>query len=176
MTQKKICMVGAPLVGKTSLVSRYVHNRFTDKCLSTVGVKIDKKLVRVDGRSVVLILWDLAGDDDFQRLKLSHLRGTAGYVLVADGTRRTTLDHAVELQGRVAQAVGAIPSVLVVNKSDLAAEWEVDEARTAALTAEGWNVRRTSAKTGEGVETVFSELTEMMFTQGSNETADQSPA
>ena len=49
MTQKKVCMVGTSGVGKTSLVAKFVRSIFSDKYLTTVGVKIDKKTVTVDG-------------------------------------------------------------------------------------------------------------------------------
>jgi small GTP-binding protein len=68
MIQKKVCMVGTSGVGKTSLVAKFVHSIFSDKYLTTVGVKIDKKTVTVDGNEVMLMIWDLAGDDDYQRL------------------------------------------------------------------------------------------------------------
>jgi small GTP-binding protein len=81
--QKKICMIGAFSVGKTSLVKRYVQSVFSETYLTTVGVKIDKKTVDVSGRTVNLILWDVAGEDDIGSLRMSYLRGAAGYVLVA---------------------------------------------------------------------------------------------
>jgi small GTP-binding protein len=87
MIQKKVCLLGTSGVGKTSLVAQFVHSMFSDKYLTTVGVKIDKKSMAVDGTEVTLVIWDLAGDDDFQRLQISYLRGTSGYLLVADGTR-----------------------------------------------------------------------------------------
>ena len=83
MIQKKVCMVGTSGVGKTSLVAKFVHSMFSDKYLTTVGVKIDKKTVAVDGNEVMLMIWDLAGDDGYQRLQTSYLRGTSGYLLVA---------------------------------------------------------------------------------------------
>jgi len=101
MIQKKVCMVGTSGVGKTSLVAKFVHSIFSDKYLTTVGVKIDKKTVAVDGNEVMLMIWDLAGDDDYQRLQTSYLRGTSGYLLVADGIRQITLDQAIEIQARV---------------------------------------------------------------------------
>ena len=158
MIQQKICMVGPVGVGKTSLVARYVHSLFSEKYLSTVGVKIDKKALRVDDTDMTLLLWDLAGDDDFQRLNLTYLRGAAAYLLVADGSRRATLDQAVDIQGRVARALGPIPFQLVLNKTDLVSEWDIGEAHLAALRVQGWSIRRTSAKEGAGVEEVFSEL------------------
>jgi small GTP-binding protein len=166
MIQKKICMVGPVGVGKTSLVARYVHSLFSEKYLSTVGVKIDKKTLPVDDTDVMLLLWDLAGDDDLQRLNLTYLRGAAGYLLVADGSRGATLDQAVEIQGRVAKALGPIPFLLILNKADLVTEWGIEEARVTALTAQGWVVRRTSAKTGSGVEEIFVELARQILGPG----------
>ncbi len=101
MIQKKVCMLGTSGVGKTSLVSQFVHSLFSEKYLTTVGVKIDKKNVNVEGQEVMLMIWDLAGDDDFQRLQMSYLRGTSAYLLVADGTRRITLEQALDIQTRV---------------------------------------------------------------------------
>lgn len=158
MIQKKICMIGASSVGKTSLVARFVQSLFSEKYLTTVGVKIDKKVVTVDGQEVVLMIWDLAGDDDFQRLQTSYLRGTSGYLLVADGTRRVTLDQLTELQTRVEAALGPVPFLLALNKADLSAQWEVEDAQLDALSAAGWTVLRTSAKDGSGVEDAFTEL------------------
>lgn len=158
MIQKKICMIGTSGVGKTSLVAKFVHSLFADKYLTTVGVKIDKKTVSVNGAEVMLMIWDLAGDDDYQRLQTSYLRGTSGYLLVADGTRAITLDQAIEIQSRVAEAAGPLPFLLVLNKADLAAQWEIDETRMDELMARGWSPVRTSAKDGPGVEEAFVEL------------------
>src|SRR5262249_60783243 len=100
MLQKKICMLGGFSVGKTSLVKRYVESVFSEAYLTTVGVKIDKKIVDLGERAVNLILWDVAGEDDVSTVKMSYLRGSAGYVLVADGTRPSTLEVARWLAGR----------------------------------------------------------------------------
>src|SRR5919201_128256 len=116
MIQKKVCLLGTSGVGKTSLIARFVHSIFSEKYLTTLGVKIDKKTVQVDGTDVTLVIWDLAGDDDFQRLQTSYLRGTSGYLLVADGTRQITLDQAIEIQGRVAEATGPVPFLVALNK------------------------------------------------------------
>lgn len=163
MIQKKICMLGPFAVGKTSLVSRYVKSLFSEKYHSTVGVKVDKKLVAVGEEPVTLLLWDLYGEDEFQRIRSSYLRGSAGYVLAVDGTRRETLDKAVVLQNRAEQAVGKVPFVLVVNKADLVEKWEVDDAALAELSRQGWETFKTSAKTGAGVEEAFLALTRRMM-------------
>ena len=165
MIQKKICMIGTSGVGKTSLVARFVQSMFAEKYLTTVGVKIEKKMVKADDAEVMLMIWDLAGDDDFQKLQPSYLRGSGGYLLVVDGTRRVTLDLAIDIQQRVVAAIGDVPFVLALNKADLAPQWDLDEARLAGLTAKAWTIVRTSAKDGAGVEDVFAALSRMMLAQ-----------
>ena len=164
MIQKKICMLGSFSVGKTSLVARFVSSVFSDKYLTTVGVKIDKKAVTVDGIDVTLMLWDIYGEDDFQKLRMSYLRGASGYLLVVDGTRRATLDIALQLQQTVREQVGAMPFILCLNKADLRHEWEIDlDVVSARARDEGWIVIETSAKLGAGVEEAFSRLTARML-------------
>jgi len=163
MIQKKICMLGGFAVGKTSLVARYVTSIFSEKYLSTVGVKIDKKQVAVDGQDVTLMLWDIYGQDDFQTVQASQLRGMSGYLLVVDGTRRATLETARLMQQKAMDAAGPVPFILLLNKSDLSAQWELDEQAFFKLVEQGWRVIRTSAKTGEGVEPAFEALTRAML-------------
>jgi small GTP-binding protein len=163
MIQKKICMLGGFAVGKTSLVARYVSSIFSDKYLSTVGVKIDKKLVSVDGREAMLMLWDIYGQDDFQTIQHSQLRGMSGYLLVVDGTRRATLETARALREKAREVVGDVPFILVLNKSDLSAQWEIDDLAFFKLVEDGWRVIKASAKTGEGVEHAFETLTRAML-------------
>jgi small GTP-binding protein len=156
--QKKICMLGGFSVGKTSLVKRYVESVFSEAYLTTVGVKIDKKIVDLGERVVNLILWDVAGEDDISTFKMSYLRGSAGYVLVADGTRPSTLEVALSLRERVEAEIGRLPFVLLLNKSDLQEQWAVDSSQVDDLRQAGWSVRSSSARTGEGVEDAFKEL------------------
>lgn len=156
-------MLGAFSVGKTSLVRRYVTGVFSDAYLTTVGVKIDKKSIELGGRTLDLILWDLAGEDEVSTIRPSYLRGSAAYLVVADGTRRVTLDVARSLQQRVEAELGRLPFVVLLNKHDLADDWQVPRDEIAALSAGGWSIRTTSAKTGEGVEDAFRELAERVM-------------
>ena len=155
MLQKKICMLGAFATGKTSLVMQFVHSIFTDKYYTTIGVKIDKKELTIGTQDVNLVLWDLAGEDEFLQVHMSYLRGSSGYLLVADGTRPATLDTARSLQKRVEAAIGYVPFVLMLNKSDLTAGWEVSEEALADLREKGWDIIITSARSGLGVEEAF---------------------
>jgi small GTP-binding protein len=155
MISKKICMVGAFAVGKTSLVARFVDNMYSDKYQTTVGVKISKKALHVDDQEWHLLLWDLAGEDDFMQIRTSYLRGSHGYLLVVDGTRRATLDMAVSIQQRIVDAEGAKPFVVLFNKSDLTNEWDMPNNALEELSHKSWPWLKASAKTGIGVDEAF---------------------
>lgn len=158
MIQKKVCMLGTFAVGKTSLVRRFVESIYSDKYHTTVGVKIDKKLVPVGDKEIMLMLWDIEGTESEHELRMSYLRGAAGYLLVADGTRGETLYRALAIQTRVEETIGKLPFLLLINKADLAEDWAISERETAALREKGWTVVTTSAKTGGGVEEAFQDL------------------
>jgi small GTP-binding protein len=162
MNKKKICLVGAFAVGKTSLVQRYVHSIFSEKYHTTVGVKIDQKNVVVNGHPLGLIIWDVHGEDDFQSVRMSYLRGASGCIYVADGTRPTTLDTALSLRQRAHEAIGPIPSILVINKCDLKSQWDLNSKKIAQWISQDGSVLHTSAKTGKSVETAFQQLAQSM--------------
>ena len=156
-------MLGTFAVGKTSLVRRFVKGIFSEKYLTTMGAKVDKKTVNVDGKTVDLLLWDLNGEDRFQSLSMDYVQGSAGYLLVIDATRRSSLEAAHTLQQKVQQSIGSIPFVVVFNKSDLENPWENQDREIDQLVQQGWTIVHTSAKTGTGVEEVFQTLTEMIL-------------
>ncbi len=78
MISKKVCLLGGFAVGKTSLVARFVHGVFSEKYLTTIGVKIDKRSMTVDDDELDLVIWDIYGEDDYQRVRMSYLRGASG--------------------------------------------------------------------------------------------------
>ncbi|QKQ74824.1 Rab family GTPase [Nostoc sp. TCL240-02] len=156
--QKKICMIGAFATGKTSLVAMFVHSIFSEKYHTTVGVKIDKKTIDIQDKKLNLILWDIYGEDEFQELQMSYLRGSSGYLLVVDGTRYNTLQKAFDLQIKIEDAIGQVPFILVINKLDITDEWEIESAEIDDVIQKGWTVIKTSAKHGIGVEEAFQTL------------------
>jgi small GTP-binding protein len=162
MIQKKICLLGAFAVGKTSLIARFVHSIFSGKYHTTIGVKIDKKRVNLPGKEIELLIWDLAGEDEFNRVEETYLLGSSGYLLVVDGTRQRTLEQAIALQQRAQATMGAVPFLLLLNKADRAPDWDLDKAALSDLAARGWTLLRTSALTGDGVDDAFAELTRRM--------------
>lgn len=161
--QKKVCMIGAFATGKTSLVARFVKGIYSDKYQTTIGVKIDKKIVSTQDQVLNLILWDIYGEDEFQNVRMSYLRGAAGFILVVDGTRQETLSIAIELQKKVEDSLGNIPFIMMLNKTDLTEDWEIDDANIAELREKKWDIIAGSAKTGLGVNACFAKLAEKML-------------
>lgn len=156
--QKKVCIVGATGVGKTSLVARFVNSLFSAKYLTTVGVKIDRKDITIGARPITMVLWDIEGRDQFQELRSTYVLGAHGFFFVADGTRRSTLKDLLSMASSLDSSLASVPSIVVVNKADLEAEWEIHPREIDALRADGRFVIRGSAKTGVGVEDAFREL------------------
>ncbi len=163
LVQKKVCMLGSYAVGKTSLVQRFVKSIFDERYLMTLGVKTDKKLVEVDGHQVMLMLWDVAGSEDYFRVPMSYVRGAAGYLLVVDGTRPATLEGGLELRQDVEDEYGSLPMVACLNKVDLVQEWKLTGELVQPLEETGCPVLETSAKTGQGVEEAFLELARLVL-------------
>lgn len=160
----KICIVGDFAVGKTSTVERFVNQQFSEKYLTTIGVKIDtKEIVQGEhGISHKLVIWDVAGKDRFGAIEFAYLRGASGIVYVADGTRSQTLTSARNLQQQVNEFIGPHPFVLLVNKSDLTADWEFDEQHLQHLRDDIGNVFVTSARTGDAVDQALTALAGMI--------------
>ncbi len=163
MIQKKICMLGGFSVGKTSLVQRFVKSIFSEKYHSTIGVKVDKKSLTINGTDINLILWDIHGEEEYKKVQMSYLRGCAGYLLVVDGTRAETLQTALTLRDRVNNEIGNIPFILVMNKCDLQSQWTISPDDEQLLLDEGITILKSSAKSGEGVEEAFQLLAERIL-------------
>jgi small GTP-binding protein len=162
---KKVCLLGDFAVGKTSLVRRFIYNLFDDRYLSTIGVKVSRKTVdvpRVDEIvELSMMLWDLAGSNEFDQARKSYLRGAAGALLVCDVTRPQTL---ASLQSYANDLLRMNPDarfVVAANKCDLAdPPTPYEQCLTAGQVEEfasafdsPWAL--TSARTGDEVETLF---------------------
>lgn len=161
---RKICLLGAIGVGKTSLVRRFVESLFSERYQATIGVKIDRKVVEVDDVRTNLVIWDLQGDVDLEKVRTSYLRGAAGVLLVADGTRPETLETASVIRAGAVHAIGSLPTVLLLNKADLVENWRLDDEDTTTGEWAGLKVFQTSAKTGAGVDDAFTALVRRIAT------------
>ena len=155
-------MLGGFAVGKTSLVRRFVESLFSDTYQTTVGVKVDKKMVEVSGVPVTLVLWDIQGVEEAEPLRRTYLRGAHGYLVVCDGTRGETLAQCLELADKARATIGDVPALLLINKADLKDRWEIPLEVLDGLRGRGWTILETSAKDGQNVEEAFQRLASSM--------------
>ena len=161
MIQKKICLLGASSVGKTSLVKQFVEGIFNEKYLTTIGVKIDKKIVTLENNHIQFMLWDIEGNDRYNAFQERYLRGAAAYIIVADQTRITSLMDGLEIQA-LARKVSNCPAILAINKNDLQASWHWEDKELENYKNLFDLHFYTSAKTGANVESMFVALANLL--------------
>lgn len=158
--QRKICLLGDYSVGKTSLVRRFVEGQFDDKYLSTIGVRISRRTTQRADRQLNLLIWDLAGAQEFNT-QSSYLVGVTAALIVCDLTRHDTLASCAKYAQQVWSINRAAPLIFVGNKVDLTSACTITEAELRANSdlLHG-DYALTSAKTGQGVEAAFERLTD----------------
>ena len=165
---KKICLLGDFAVGKTSLVRRFVHNRFDDQYLSTIGVKVSRKTVMVPIKEEVveltLMLWDLAGSQEFTTVTTSYLRGAAGAILVCDLTRADTLPGLQHYADEITKVCGPVKLMIAANKLDIPEQHQISREQVTEIATRLQAPHFfTSAKVGEEVDLLFRHLGTLLF-------------
>ncbi|WP_299413190.1 Rab family GTPase [Acaryochloris sp. IP29b_bin.148] len=153
MIKHKVVMMGMWGVGKTSLVRRFVNSIYDERYHSTLGVKVDKKVISLEEKPVTLLLWDIAGAEDQFSIPLHYLQGASGYLVVIDGTRKASLECALDLIQLIEDKMGSVPYIPIINKSDL--NWEITAEDVTRLLGHQQPIFQSSAKTGENVEEAF---------------------
>lgn len=152
MIRKKILLLGDFNVGKTSLIRRYVDNTFDDTYLTTIGVKISKKLSTVDDIACEMLIWDIEGATPSKSIPLNYYRGASGAIFVADVNRKETLESLAEHQRIFLTQNPDAFFVVAYNKSDL-----LDDAAKSIFNVDRYTFL-TSAKDGSNIETLFHTL------------------
>lgn len=164
---KKICLLGDLGVGKTSLVRRFIEQRFDESYLSTMGVIVNRKTMLLEHPEptiLTLLIWDTAGSEPFSQIVSSYYRGSSGAILVCDLTRLDTLTSLQRYAREMRTVSPRAPFVLMGNKADLAGQREVANdqlAEIATQLAAPWQL--SSARTGDGVELSFQALASVII-------------
>jgi len=160
----KITLLGEKNVGKTSLVYRYIENKFRDSYKATLGVNLLKKDMDVDGNGVSVQIWDLGGQESFRSLRKLYLEGANGAFVMFDLTDRKTFDKLNEWIESFKEARGEQPMVLIGNKSDLENQRKITDMEASNYAKDNnMELILTSAKTGQNVEKSFDVITETLF-------------
>ena len=155
----KVVILGDGGVGKTSLLNRFVEKSFDQDYKSTIGTNI----MRVDYKimekiTVGFALWDLAGQQFFQRVRQMYLTGCQAALFVYDVTRPETLYSLKNWKNELLSVMGStdVKSLMVGNKADLTDQRKVTFEEGKKVADElGLSYLETSAKTGENVHRAF---------------------
>lgn len=154
----KLVLGGDGAVGKTSLVHRFVENSFQTDYKATIGTAIMKKECNFEGldSSVRFVIWDLAGQTQFRRVRKSYLANAEAGILVYDVTRHKTYKNIHNWFEEIKEVTPKISLILVGNKIDLKDQREVSREEGEELANElGISYIETSAKTGENIDDAF---------------------
>lgn len=154
----KIVFLGEGAVGKTSLVGRFVYDSFEGDYLATIGTDIHLKMVQVDDTMVKLVIWDIAGQDNFSQLRRAYYQNASGAFFVFDTSRPETIARIDEWFKALHAVTGDIPLVMLENKVDLKSAI-TKEQKDQIIKKYGLKIIRTSAKEDTNVEDAFQEMT-----------------
>ncbi len=155
MISKKVILTGSFGVGKTSLFEQFLYSKFSKKYLTTIGVKVDKKVLNINGKELSLIIWDIAGEVKQDKVPNSYFLGTSAILYVFDVTRVSTYE---DLENDIAHLKKMLPTgitAIVGNKIDLVNDDFIAELKQSVPLP--WDIL-TSAKTGENVEQLFYDI------------------
>lgn len=170
----KVVVVGNGAVGKSSMIQRYCKGIFTKDYKKTIGVDFLERQIFVNDEEVRLMLWDTAGQEEFDAITKAYYRGAQACVLVFSTTDRDSFQSIDNWKEKIEAEVGDIPTVLVQNKIDLLEETVVKNEEAEAL-AKRLKLRfyRASVKEDLNVNEVFKYLAEKYLQQLKQQTAEE---
>lgn len=157
MIAKKVLLVGSFGVGKTSLIRRFVLNEFSEDYISTIGVRVSAKIIKIQEEEIKLLIWDIAGTYGEEKIPKSYFLGASAAMFVFDVSREETyLD--IENQVNTVKNISGLNDILLVgNKKDLISDEKLAEIiKIVPISID----LMTSAKEDENVENAFIELTQ----------------
>jgi small GTP-binding protein len=162
MISRKVILTGSFGVGKTSLFNQFIYQKFDDKYLTTIGVKVNNKIVEANNQKVSMMVWDIAGEVSQDKVPVSYFLGASGIIYVMDLSRPLTFAN-IEADIQFLRDVAPNGDILIIaNKVDLVTPDQV--AAIAKDLPHAWDYA-TSAKTGENVEALFFDMANRLLDQ-----------
>lgn len=162
----KIITLGDSKVGKSSLIIKFIDNKFSSNYLSTVGFDLKHKSIKLqNGEDIKLVIHDTAGEERFKSLSTNYIKKANGVLLVYDITLKESFINITNWMNDIVEEAGnKVPIVLVGNKSDLKKERIVSKEEGKKM-AKQYNLQffETSAKDGTNVEKCFLEIAQQII-------------
>ncbi|MDH5401700.1 MAG: GTP-binding protein [Candidatus Heimdallarchaeota archaeon] len=161
----KILLLGDGAVGKTALVHRFVHGKFSSSYVMTIGMEPYSRYETIQGQKICYSLWDIAGQDRFKVMRGMFFRGAMGSLVTFDLTRRQSFENTINWINEAKQESPDQIFILVGNKYDLEDMREVttEEAKKFADSIGAIDYIETSALTGINVEEAFKTIGETLL-------------
>ena len=156
MIAKKVLLVGNFGVGKTSLIRRFVLNEFSEDYISTIGVRVSKKVVSYQNETIKLMIWDVAGTNGDEKIPKAYFLGAHAAMFVFDLSREETY-LTIDKNLKMVRDLSGLKDITIVgNKKDLLSATEIDNViQKVSVDID----LITSAKEGDYVEDAFMKLT-----------------
>ena len=153
----KYIIIGDPSVGKSNLLMKFAHNKFTDEYQATIGVEFGAKNIEIDQQIYRIQIWDTAGQENFRSITRAYYKNSVCACVVYDITKRSTFDNVKSwVEDCKKQTPKSVFLVLIGNKSDLENQRQIsyEEGENLAIKYK-MLFFETSAKSGANVNNVF---------------------
>ncbi len=169
MLKYKICVAGAKGVGKSSLITRYVDDKFNEETMKTIGVAFKRKEIKIkENLSIELNIWDFGGEEKYRLLFPAYVNGAAAALLLYDTTDKSSLDDLENWVRIIDDNSKEVIKITIGTKTDLKNQREITKADAVKISTKfncyGAPIG-TSSKTGENVKTAFQNVVEAIIEQ-----------
>lgn len=165
----KVTVIGDGSVGKTSLIKKFTQGTFEKDYVKTIGAQFSIYNKEIDNDQIRLILWDIAGQDDFNFLRPSFYRESSAAIIIfsleENNLGNLSFEHIAKWHSDIKQFCGEVPIVIFANKVDLVEEDSLDETKIQKIVKDRNFLEYyiTSAKTGQGVIEAFNSIIEKLY-------------
>ena len=166
----KLLLLGDSSVGKTSILLKYISNKFDESSISTVGVDYMDKIIDYNKFKIKLQIWDTSGEEKFRTITKNFYRNADGLLVVFDLTKKESYDHIRSWINEAKENNDKLKIILIGNKLDLKDERMVT-IDVAKQFAEKNNLKyiETSAKDGTNINESFQTIIDLLFDGKSSE-------
>ena len=166
----KLLLLGDSSVGKTSIIIKYISNKFMDTNIATLGVDYMDKTVDYNNLKVFLQIWDTSGEEKFRSITRNFYRNADGLLVVFDLTKKESYDHIRSWINEAKENNDKLKTILIGNKLDLKDE-RIVAIDVAKQFAEKNNLKyiETSAKDGTNINESFQAIIDLLFDGKSSE-------
>ena len=161
----KIIFLGEAYVGKTCLINKLVKNEFTENNENSIGVNLEKKIMTLKNKKILVTIWDTAGQEKFSVIPEKMIFSSDGFIIVYDITDKGSFDLISKWMKKITDIINCPKIIIFGNKNDLITCREVETNEGEAL-ASKYKLKffETSAKNGtnlnEGLEALLLQILE----------------